>query len=212
MPMKIYKKLLNHFGPQGWWPMSKLVEPPEWEVCVGAILTQNTNWKNVEKALTNLKIADSIDPQSILKMDTSKLADLIKPSGFYNQKAERLKKFTAFVMEKGSVEDFLKNVTREELLAFNGIGPETADSILLYACGRKHFVVDAYTKRILNRMGIIETENYEEIRKMLEEKMPKNTRVYREFHALLVRLGKTNCKPQPICKTCPLTKMCKKKI
>jgi len=212
MILKVYTKLLNHFGPQGWWPTSKLVEPPEWEVCVGAILTQNTNWKNVEKALTNLKIADVIDPDSIMKMNTDKLAELIKPSGFYNQKAERLKRFTEFVMEKESVQNFLKTVTREELLAFNGIGPETADSILLYACGRKQFVVDAYTKRIFNRMGVIDTENYEQIRNMFEEKLPNNIRVYREYHALLVKLGKTNCKKEPVCSTCPLTKICKKKI
>ncbi len=209
---KIYKKLLDHYGPQGWWPTSKLVEPPEWEVCVGAILTQNTNWKNVEKALTNLKVAEAIDPQTIKGMNIEKLAELIRPSGFYNQKAERLKKFAEFALGKGSVEDFLKSITRDELLAFNGIGPETADSILLYACGRRHFVVDAYTKRVFNRTGITSTDNYEAIRKFVEDNFPKSVKMYREFHALIVRLGKTNCKREPLCKTCPLTKVCRKKI
>jgi endonuclease-3 related protein len=115
-------------------------------------------------------------------------------------------------MDRQSVENFLKEVKREELLAFNGIGPETADSILLYAAGRRNFVVDAYTKRIFRRMGVLNTDEYEEVRKFFEAALPKNTRIYKEYHALIVKLGKTNCKKEPVCKTCPLTKMCKKKI
>ncbi|MBI5061838.1 MAG: endonuclease III domain-containing protein [Candidatus Aenigmarchaeota archaeon] len=208
----IYKKLLDHFGPQGWWPTSNSCETPEWEVCVGAILTQNTNWSNVEKALNELKKNETLEPHKITKMKQEKLEQMIRSSGFYTQKADRLKRFARFVLDKGSVQDFLKNVTREELIAFNGIGRETADSMLLYACGRKYFVVDAYTKRIFNRLGLVKMDDYEEIRKFLEQNLPNNIKIYKEFHALIVKLGKTHCKKEPVCKTCPLTKICKKKI
>jgi len=188
-----YKKLLNERGPQGWWPINSEYregyKTPEndyeaWEICVGAILTQNTNWGNVEKALFNLRKEGKLGFESFLKMRTAALARLIRSSGYYNQKAVRLKEFARAVSLKG-VGEFLKTVTREELLSFRGIGPETADSLLLYAGKRPFFVVDAYTRRLFGLDG-----SYENIRALFEKQLPRDWTVYNEFHALIVAEGK----------------------
>jgi endonuclease-3 related protein len=205
-PFELYEKLLEHFGPQNWWPMLNGFEPPEWEVCVGAILTQNTNWKNVEKALENLKKESITSPYDIEKVKKSNLEQIIRPSGFYKQKAERLKVFADFVLGFGSFEKFSKSVTREQLLNVKGLGPETADSILLYALNRPVFVIDAYTNRICKSVGMgpSKTENYEELRHFFEKKLPKNIKIYKEFHALIVEMGKNHCKAKPLCRQCML--------
>ena len=194
--LKVYKRLLKEHGSRKWWPVSGFTEPKEWEICIGAILTQNTAWRNVEKALVNLDNADCRTVDDILKMDIRKLRRLIRPSGFFNQKAKRLKTFSRYVVDNfGSVENFLKNITREELLEVNGIGHETADAILLYACGKPYFVVDAYTKRIFSRLGVIdESWKYEQVRELFENNLPKDVKVYQEYHALIVRHAKECCR------------------
>jgi len=196
MLLKIYKKLLKEHGHRKWWPVSGFTEPKEWEICIGAILTQNTTWKNVEKALRNLDEAGCRTADDILNVDMGKLRRLIKPSGFFNQKAKRLKVFARYVIENfGSVGDFLRSITREELLKVNGIGPETADAILLYACNKPYFVVDAYTKRIFSRLGIInQSWKYEQVRELFENNLPKDVQIYQEFHALIVKHAKECCK------------------
>jgi len=200
--LEVYQKLLEHFGPQGWWPMRSGFDPPEWEVCVGAILTQNTSWRNVEKALNNLKNEEILSPLDVIKIDKNRLENLIRPSGFYRQKAERLKIFADFVMGFGSFEKFSKRVTREQLLKVKGLGPETVDSILLYALSRPVFVVDAYTKRVFTRLGFEDRKTYEEWRRFFEENLPKDVGIYKESHALIVELGKNWCRKSPICKKC----------
>ncbi|RME64468.1 MAG: endonuclease III domain-containing protein [Nitrospirae bacterium] len=198
--------LYNAFGPQNWWP----AESP-FEVIVGAILTQNTNWKNVERAIENLKAKGLLEPFALVNISEEELASLIRPAGYYNIKAKRLKEFLKVFCERWdcSIEK-MKSTPQEELrkalLEIKGIGPETADSILLYALGRAVFVVDAYTKRILKRHGVIDgKEDYETIRELFEGSLPRDVTLYNEYHALIVRVGKTCCKNKtPLCEECPL--------
>lgn len=212
---EIYNLLLKKFGHQGWWPLT--IEDYEskhhagkpktskhrFEIVIGAILTQNTNWKNVEKALYNLSKNNLIDIDKIKKIKKEKLAGLIKPAGYYNQKAERLKIVADFLSKN-------KNPTRKQLLAVKGIGPETADSILLYAYNKPFFVIDAYTKRIFERLGY-KAKNYDEWQKLFMDNLPKDTKLFNEYHALLVELGKNYCKKKPVCDKCPIKEMCKRK-
>ena len=205
---EFYKEMFKHFGPQHWWPG----ETP-FEVMVGAILTQNTSWSNVEKAIDRLKKENALSPEAIHNMDTDRLAQLIKPSGFYNLKAKRLKHLIKGFVEtfSGSVEmmkEWHINQLREWLLSIPGIGKETADSIILYAIKKPIFVVDAYTRRVLSRHGIISgNEDYDTIQAIFHKHLPKDTELFNEFHALFVKLGKEYCrKKSPICKTCPLGK------
>jgi endonuclease-3 related protein len=200
----IYSILYSHYGPQNWWPGDS-----PFEVMVGAILTQNTNWKNVEKAISNLK--PYLDPFILLNMDMDKLSSLVRPSGFYKLKAKRLKNFLSFFIDSynGTIEKMKRTkleTLRREFLSVPGIGRETCDSILLYALSKPVFVVDAYTKRIGMRHNIFSKDaTYEEIQKIFEERIEKDVHVYNEFHALLVRVGKENCrKKEPFCRTCPL--------
>lgn len=210
--LRVYENLLKQYGKQNWWPAHnhKSAYMRKWEVCVGAILTQNTNWSNVEKALNNLISTNCLSAEKIAKISDKKLEGLIKPSGFYRQKAKRLKTLSNHVLKNhGSVNNFLKNATREELLAINGIGPETADSILLYACGKLHFVVDAYTRRIFSRLGIIdEGMKYNDIKSFFESDIPKNTAIYNEFHALIVIHAKQRCRKKPACEGCVIVGKC----
>ncbi|MBI2076258.1 MAG: endonuclease [Candidatus Aenigmarchaeota archaeon] len=192
MLMEVYDTLLKEHGRQNWWPCKT---GNKFEICIGAILTQNTNWANAEKAIDNLIKAKCMAPKKIAEMDVRKLQSLIRSSGFFRQKARRLKEFSHFVLTFGSAKQFLKNVTRDELLNINGIGPETADSILLYACGKPFFVVDAYTKRMFTALGMVEgTMDYEGMRGFFEGKIIKDIALYREFHALIVKHSKTCCK------------------
>ncbi|MGD1043483.1 MAG: endonuclease III domain-containing protein [Sedimentisphaerales bacterium] len=202
---EIYDLLLERFGPQDWWPGDT-----PFEVIVGAILTQNTNWANVEKAITNLKNAKVLSPDKLHSIDVKKLAELIRPAGYFNIKAKRLKNFLDWFFENYSGE--LKNLEnmrtaelRQELLSVKGIGPETADSILLYALNRLVFVVDAYTARICSRHHLIdEGADYFQIQEMFESNLPSDIQLFNEYHALIVHLGKDFCKPMPKCEECPL--------
>jgi len=204
---EIYERLYEFFGPQGWWP----AETPL-EVCVGAILTQNANWKNVEKAISNLKKENLLSVSALYEVPLSKLSELIKPSGYYNIKAKRLKNFINFLVEHyegdlARLEAEDPKVLRTKLLEIKGLGPETVDSILLYALNKPVFVVDAYTYRILSRHGLCpEVVTYEELQSLFEENLEKEVELYKEFHALLVALGKNFCKKrEPLCKSCPLS-------
>ena len=202
----IYKKLYSYFGPQHWWPG----ETP-FEVMLGAILTQNTSWQNVEKAIGNLKKHKLLNPRKLYKLEQRKLASLIRPAGYYNIKAKRLKYFLDFLFQSygGDIKKISrvdKIALRQELLAVNGIGPETADSILLYALNKPVFVVDAYTRRILLRHRLIkETASYDGVQDLFTHNLKKDAKLFNEYHALLVRLGKDFClKKKGKCDTCPL--------
>lgn len=200
---KIYKILYKRFGPQHWWPG----ETP-FEVMVGAILTQNTAWKNVEKAINNLKKRNLLSPDGIYNISIEKIAEIIKPSGFFNIKAKRLKSFISFFVEiyGGDIEKMKgDNNIREKLLSISGIGKETADSILLYALEIPVFVVDAYTKRVFSRHNIIKGDaSYDEIQSAFKDALPEDVQIYNEYHALIVRLAKEYCRKKPLCDNCPL--------
>lgn len=220
----IYDKLYNAFGPQGWWPLTisghktrhHSGEPKNdrhmLEIIIGAILTQNTSWKNVEKALYNLSKNNLIGLEKLKKIKKDKLAELIRPSGYYNQKAERLKIMADFLL-KNPMEKLKKLPTeelRKKLLDVKGIGPETADSIILYAFQKPAFVIDAYTKRIFERLGFKE-KTYEQLQKLFTDSLEKDHKVFNEYHALLVELGKNYCRKTPACIECPLNETCKNK-
>ncbi len=202
----IYQKLYVAFGPQRWWPGKT-----PFEVMAGAILTQNTNWTNVEKAIINLKRSKLLSAVRLYRSSVAKIARLIRPSGYYNIKAKRLKAFLDFLFKyyqgnirKMSLADTLK--LRQQLLMVNGIGEETADSILLYALNKPIFVVDAYTKRILSRHGLVKGDSsYQEVQNFFMKNLKNKVKLFNEYHALLVRLGKDFCfKTNPRCKDCPL--------
>lgn len=201
----IYRRLLTRFGPQGWWP----AETP-FEVVVGAILTQNTAWGNVERAVANLKAARLLSARGLARVPRRRLARLIRPSGYFNQKALKLKAFMAFLKReyRGSLAAMGRGPTaplRAKLLVVHGIGPETADSILLYALGRPVFVVDAYTVRVLSRHGLLPPRaRYGEAQRFLTARLPRSARLFNEFHALFVRVGKEFCGKKPRCGGCPL--------
>ena len=202
----IYKKLFYHFGPQHWWP----ADTP-FEVMVGAILTQNTNWLNVEKALDNIKREKLLTPHKLYRISEKRLALLIRPAGYFNIKAKRLKAFLHFFFQScaGNFKKMRLVKTydlRHQLLCVNGIGPETADSILLYALERPIFVVDAYTKRFLLRHELIkEDASYDEMQNLFMQNLKCDVKLFNEYHALLVKLGKDTClKTNPKCAACPL--------
>ena len=202
---EMYEAMLARFGHQGWWPGDTPLE-----MCVGAILTQNTNWLNVKKALANLKAAGAVSISALHAMDAAALAELIRPAGYYNVKARRLKNFIAHVHagwgdNLGAFLDRSIPTLREELLGINGIGPETADSIVLYAAHLPTFVVDAYTARILVRHHLIDLEaGYGEIKELFESNLPSDAALFNDFHAQLVAVGKNFCRPLARCEGCPL--------
>ncbi len=205
---QICGRLLKHYGKQGWWPVRRSFEPEWFEVCIGAVLTQNTSWQNVEKALDGLVRENIITPSDIVKADSEKLKKAIKPSGFYNQKAERLKILSGLILDSG-IDSFQQKIARERLLSAKGIGKETADSILLYACDRPFFVIDAYTRRIFSRIGIVEEKSeYEDIRTLFENSLEKNVDLYKEYHALIVGHAKQVCRKEPLCEKCCLLEIC----
>lgn len=202
----VYKKLYKYFGPQHWWPADS-----SFEVMVGAILTQNTNWQNVEKAIINLKRKGLLEFSRACKVPVPKLALLIRPSGYYNIKAKRLKCLLEFIRKsyRGNLKKMSSRDTRQlraELLGVHGVGCETADSILLYALNKPVFVVDSYTKRILLRHALISKDaGYEEVQNLFMQNLKNDVKLFNEYHALLVRLGKEFClKRRPKCKICPL--------
>lgn len=201
----IYSVLYAFYGPQNWWPGDT-----PFEIMVGAVLTQNTNWNNVRSAIDNLKREDLLDLEKLTALPVEILAEKIRPAGYYNLKAKRLKSlFTQIERLGGSLENFFdadKESLRERLLEVKGVGPETADSIILYAAGKPSFVVDAYTHRILFRHHCIPEEvTYQEIQELFTSALPEDTVLFNEYHALLVRLGKDHCKKtSPRCTGCPL--------
>lgn len=203
--MNIYRKLYQTYGPRHWWPGET-----SFEVMVGAILTQNTSWTNVEKAIQKLKMRGVLNPKGIYFLRKTDLAALIRSSGYYRIKADRLRSFVGFLFEEYGGDP--KRMKREKLtelrgklLGVKGIGPETADSILLYGLKKPIFVVDAYTKRILSRHGMIsEKASYEEIQKLFMDHLPPDEELFNEYHALFVHLGKNVCKKSPRCEICPL--------
>ena len=203
--MNIYRMLYQAYGPRDWWPGET-----SFEVMVGAILTQNTSWRNVEKAIQKLKEKKVLSPEGIFRLKKPQLASLIKSSGYYRIKADRLQAFIYFLFEEfdGDLKKMGKErlaKLREGLLGVKGIGPETADSILLYGLKKPIFVVDAYTKRILSRHGVIsEKASYEEVQRLFMNHLPIDEKLFNEYHALLVYLGKMVCKKSPRCDVCPL--------
>lgn len=207
--LNIYHKLLNHYGPRDWWP----AETP-FEVVIGAILTQNTNWNNVAKAISNLRRAEALTPTAILSLTMEQLEQLIRPSGFFRQKAERLQLFCHYLNNhhQGDLNTFLSqelNRVRDELLQLKGIGPETADSILLYAGQRPSFVVDAYTGRLFGRLGLLGgKEKYDQIRALFMSHLECDVQLYNEFHALIVIHCKDICRKKPLCQECLFIDTC----
>ncbi len=201
-----YTLLFDHFGPQGWWPGDTAIE-----IVVGAVLTQNTNWANVSKAITNLQAAGLLEFAILVDLPLSVLAEYIRPSGYYNIKAKRLNNLLRMVDDRyrGDLGLLLADETgraRENLLSVQGIGPETADSILLYAGGHPVFVIDAYTHRVFSRHGLVAEEaGYHDIQEEFERHLPRDSAFYNEFHALIVMVGKHYCKKtKPLCGSCPL--------
>jgi endonuclease-3 related protein len=204
--LEIYRMLFDFFGPQHWWPG----ETP-FEIAVGAILTQNTSWTNVAKAIANLKAAGCLDPIKLHEMDAEQLETLIRPAGYFRVKAKRLKSFINWLCENydgdlRNLESIKTPRLREELLAISGIGPETADSILLYALNRPVFVVDTYTARVMVRHGLIAPEglDYHQLQDLFLSNLEPDVALFNELHALLVMVGKDYCKPTPRCSACPL--------
>jgi endonuclease-3 related protein len=205
--LTVYRRLLTAHGPQHWWPGDS-----PFEIMVGAVLTQNTAWSNVERAIANLKRAGALTPEAIIAAPHRKLAAWLKPSGYFNIKAQRLRAFCAWLLQHGGARRLAKWPTdklRHELLAVHGVGPETADDILLYAFKRPVFVIDAYTRRILSRLGMIGgDEPYEVLRQMFETRLGANEPLFNEYHALIVAHAKDICRPRPRCAQCCLARSC----
>ncbi len=201
----IYERLYCPFGPQHWWPGDTA-----FEVAVGAVLTQNTNWGNVEKAIGNLKSEGALNARALHEMPLHRLASLIRPAGYYNIKAKRLKNFIDLLVGRygAGMKRMARqetSVIRQELLEVNGIGLETADSIVLYALGKPVFVIDAYTKRVLSRHNILDhDEPYEAFQKLFYLHLERNAGLFNEYHALFVRVAKEYCRTKPHCAGCPL--------
>jgi endonuclease-3 related protein len=209
--LEICKILLKEFGTQGWWPtLSKRRQEEQFEICIGAILTQNTSWQNVEKALSNIARVGLLSERKLRELPLKKLAALIKPAGYYNKKAEKLKAFLFFL--KGhpikKIENMSLKDARKLLLEVYGIGKETADSMLLYAFNKPIFVIDAYTKRIFNRLFNLDFKSYEEWQEFFMKNLPNKAALFNEYHALLVKLGKDYCKTKPLCEKCGLNNFC----
>lgn len=222
---QIYGALLKYFGPRGWWPIRGVYSAGDYsaprseeemlEICVGAILTQNTSWSNVEKALELLRRENLFSLKRLSAVSEAKLAGLVRSSGYFRQKAKKLKIFASEVLGHGSLESFFgrpTSVVREELLSIWGIGPETADSMLLYAGRHPVFVIDAYTKRIMSRLGVCASDvDYDSLQEIFHKSLAADVVIFNEYHALLVELAKRSCaKSNPSCSTCPLKSSCRR--
>ncbi|MBN2517811.1 MAG: hypothetical protein JXB14_03120 [Candidatus Altiarchaeota archaeon] len=229
--IEVYELLLEHFGFQNWWPVAgegqtkptyekrkSLTEGQRLEICIGAILAQNTNWKNVDRVLGDMHGKGLMDLGRLRRLDEKKLASIIRPSGYYNQKAKKLRTFLDFLFKEygGNVEDFRKvdiDELRAQLRSLWGIGEETADCILLYAAEKPSFVIDAYTKRVFSRMGMLDgIAGYADFKAFFENNLPKDILVYKEFHALIDELAKNYCAVRPRCDSCPVADHCARKI
>ena len=209
--MEIYNLLFSAFGPQNWWPAETQLE-----MMVGAVLTQNTSWNNVEKAIQNLKERDLLSVRKLSQTPASTLTGYIRPAGYYNVKVRRLKNLLKLIEDKYSGDtkglfSFDSDTIRKELLSVKGIGMETADSIVLYGAGRPLFVVDAYTHRILTRHELIDEEaGYHDLQGFFMDHLPPDVELFKEFHALIVKTGKDFCRRDPFCSTCPLNRLHRK--
>jgi len=208
---RIHALLCDHFGPLAWWPADS-----PFEVVVGTILTQNTSWTNVERAIANLKHSQVLTPGALAAMPLQELEEQIRPSGYFRQKAARLQSLASHLVDdwQGDLAAFCAGPlpeTRSRILKQKGIGPETADSILLYAAGRPSFVIDAYTRRVFSRVGLIAgTETYDDIRAAFMNALPEDVATYNEYHAQIVQLAKNYCrKSAPLCRVCPLSNLCR---
>ncbi len=203
--LEIFRRLAKHYGPTHWWPGDT-----PFEIAVGAILTQNTAWSNVEKAIENLKSAGLLNPRAILRCPEEQLYNALKPSGYFRVKTQRLRAFCDYLVERhrGDIASMAKRDTaelRKELLHVHGIGEETADDILLYACDKPIFVVDAYTRRILHRHGICSAKiDYGELQRIFHQNLPVDLTMFKEYHGLIVYTGKDFCRKTPRCDQCPL--------
>ena len=212
---QIYEILHKAYGPQGWWPLTERykfipehkgkkpdTEKRKFEIIIGAILTQNTAWKNVEKAIIELNKRNLIDKNKLKSLPAKKLGKIIKSSGYFNQKAKKIKAMLYFLESD-------RRVNRENLLDVWGIGPETADSIMLYAYEKPFFVIDAYTKRIFSRLGVAEKNaSYDELQELFHKSLSNNIKIFKEYHALLVEHAKRSCRTKPLCKQCILRRYC----
>jgi endonuclease-3 related protein len=209
---RLYRRLLRRFGHAGWWPSGT-----PFEVCVGAVLVQNTSWTNVERALNELRRRDLLRFERLQAVPLSRLARLIRSSGYYNVKARRVRALLDFLAVEyaGRVEAMSAEplqALRAKLLAVTGIGRETADSIVLYAAGLPLFVVDAYTRRVFSRLGLLRgDETYDEVQRFFMERLPSDVPLYNDYHAQVVLLGKDICRPRPLCALCPLEDLCPKR-
>ena len=211
MLIDVYDTLFSKYGPQGWWPGEGPLD-----VVIGAILTQNTAWSNVEKAITNLKMSNLWSLESIHRSSQEDLASVVLSSGYFNQKARKLKAFAEhiYIKHEGDLAKFLNqelSCLRKELLSIYGIGPETADDILVYAAEKPSFIIDVYTKRILGRLGFFDIKpraHYEDYQKLVQDQLPQDVQLFNEFHALLDNHAKLICKKSPICSECVLIDVC----
>lgn len=208
----VYERLRAAYGPAGWWPGRTA-----FEVCLGAILTQNTAWTNVEKALRALRSRGLLSYRALRRLPPSRLAPLIRSSGTYRLKARRVAAFVRFLGReyRGQVAVMAREAPeslRQKLLTVDGIGRETADSIALYACGLPLFVVDAYTRRVFSRLGLVDGgETYDEIQRFFMDRLPRDSALFNDYHAQIVRLGKEACRARPVCAICPLDALCAKR-
>ncbi len=207
---QIYRILFKQFGPQHWWPAKT-----PFEVVVGAILTQNTNWGNVEKAIGELKKHKLLNPKKIIESRASSVERRIRCSGYFRQKTRKLKAFSRHLCKyhHGSLKHMFRQgmkALRDELLSIHGIGNETADSIILYAANKSSFVVDAYTRRIGHRLGLFKFSDYGTVKRYFEDHLPRSVKIYNEYHALLVKSAKSVCRKKPLCRECVLRSICPK--
>ncbi len=209
----LFENLFRHYGfPAGWpagdWPRSGAFQPPEFEIVVGALLTQNTRWRNVEKALLRLVGSGLVSAPAVASVPLTELQQKIQGCGYYRQKARRLQGISGFISNFSG--DFYRRIDRRSLLALEGIGPETADAILLYACDRLHFVVDAYTRRIFTRYGTFpRSVGYADMQQFFQRRLPPEVALYKGFHALIVEHAQQTCRQQPLCEPCVLRTRCR---
>jgi endonuclease-3 related protein len=207
--LEVYDRLMSYYGPQHWWPGDS-----PFEVIIGAILTQSAAWTNVDKAINNLKTASALSPRAIRRLPKEELARLVRPSGYYNAKTIKLKAFVEW-LDENYLDDLNKlfaidvGMLRKRLLSIHGIGNETADSIILYAANKPIFVIDTYTRRIISRVGLLSRDDsYVNYQKYFMDNLPSDFRLFNEYHALLVRLGKEACRKQPLCTQCCINCFC----
>ncbi|MEN8180868.1 MAG: endonuclease III domain-containing protein [Pseudomonadota bacterium] len=205
---RIYQRLFECHGPQHWWPGDT-----PFEIMLGAVLTQNTTWSNVEQAIANLKAIGPLEPHAILQLGQDELATALCPSGYFNVKAKRLRALCEFLLEHPDLEQLEDQELRARFLAVHGIGPETADDILLYAYNRSVFVIDTYTRRLFTRLGLVEGKpGYETLRQGFEQALLADAALFNEYHALIDHHAKQVCRPKPDCKNCCLNSHCKQCI